>query len=178
MDIHIRRYQPDDVERLFEAARESIKAMQPWMPWCHAQYSIDEARQWVESQPQQWDDREAYNFVIESADGRYLGGCGLNQMSETHRTANLGYWLRLSARKQGIVTQAVRLLADWAFTETELDRLEVVAAVGNIASQRVAEKIGATREGIQRQGLLLNHHRHDAVVYSILRSDWRMGDGR
>jgi len=173
MDIRIRPYRPDDVERLYEAARESIPAMQPWMPWCHAGYTIDEARGWVEARPQEWDAGTEYSFVIEDADGGFLGGCGINQINPIHRSANLGYWLRLSQRRNGITTSAVRLLVDWTFRETDIDRIEIVAAVGNIPSQRVAEKVGATREGVRRQGLLLNRHRHDAVVYSVLRSDWR-----
>jgi ribosomal-protein-serine acetyltransferase len=171
MEIRIRPYQPDDVERLYEAARESIPAMQPWMPWCHAGYTIEDARAWVEMRPQEWGAGNEYSFVIEDAGGHFLGGCGLNQINPLHRSANLGYWLRLSARRKGITTRAVRLLVDWTFRETDIDRIEIVAAVGNFASQRVAEKVGATREGIRRQGLLLNRHRHDAVVFSILRSD-------
>jgi ribosomal-protein-serine acetyltransferase len=172
MDIRIRPYRPDDVERLYEAARESIPAMQPWMPWCHAAYTLDEARTWVEARPQQWDVGTEYSFVIESAEGHFWGGCGINQINPLHRSANLGYWLRLSRRRRGVTTSAVRLLVDWTFRETDIDRIEIVAAVGNIPSQRVAEKVGAMREGVRRQGLLLNRHRHDAVVFSILRSDW------
>ena len=176
-DVRIRRYQPNDVEPLYEAARESIRSMQPWMPWCHPGYSIDEARQWVESKPGEWESGETKDFVITDDHGRFLGGVGLNAFNSMHRYANLGYWLRDSARGQGAATQAVRLLADWAFRETDTDRLEIVAAVGNVASQRVAERAGATREGLLRQVLLLNGQRHDAAVFSILRSDWRWAGG-
>jgi len=63
------------------------------------------------------------------------------------------------------------LLSDWAFSNTDLVRLEIVAAVGNRWSQRVAEKVEAVREGVLRKRLLIHGIWHDAVVFSITRVD-------
>ncbi len=170
-DIRIRPYQEDDVERLYEAARESVADMQPWMPWCHADYSRKDAEAWVVANCRPAEGQGDTNFVIESIAGRLLGGCGLNRLDPSHRTANLGYWLRTSARGRGAATSATTLVRDHAFDNTHLDRLEIVVAVGNSASQRVAVRAGAVREGLLRQALLLNDQRHDAILYSLLRSD-------
>lgn len=160
------------MQRLYEAARESITQAYPWLPWCHPEYAVADAREWVESRDEARKNGESFEFVIENDAAQFLGGCGLNQISTAHRWANLGYWVRTSATGQGVATQAVRMLEDWAFRETELDRLEIVASVMNPASIRVAEKAGAVREGIARERLLLHDKRHDAVVFSLLRSDW------
>lgn len=170
--IRIRRYVSHDVQRLYEAARESIPEVYPWLPWCHPEYTMADAQRWVDLRDEAWSGGASYEFVIESESGRFLGGCGLNQISTANQWANLGYWVRTSAAGQGVATQAVRLLEDWAFRKTELDRLEIVAAELNRASIRVAEKSGAVREGIARERLLLHEKRHDAVVFSLLRSDW------
>ena len=63
---------------------------------------------------------------------------------------------------------AVRRLAAWGFASTALARFEIVAAVGNVRSQRVAEKAGAVREGVLRSRLWLFEVPHDAVIYSIV----------
>ena len=97
----------------------------------------------------------------------------MNRFDAVHRYANLGYWLRASALGRGVATQAVILLRDYSFDETNLDRLEIVVAVQNTASQRVAERVGAVLEGHLREALLLCDERHDAVIYSLLRSDLR-----
>jgi RimJ/RimL family protein N-acetyltransferase len=89
-----------------------------------------------------------------------------------HRCANLGYWVRSSATGQGVAPVAVRLLANWAFRETEILRLEILAAVGNRRSQRVALKAGAVREGVLRDRLFLRDEPQDAIVFSIVRSRW------
>jgi len=98
----------------------------------------------------------------------FLGGCGLNYLDRFNRRANLGYWVRASETGRGVATRAVRLLIDWAARETDLDRLEIVVALDNNASLRVAEKAGAVREGVLRHRLWIHGVAHDAAVFSIL----------
>ena len=170
--IHIRPYVAHDTPRLYEAARESITDVYPWLPWCHPEYAMADAEWWVESREDAQQGGGEYSFVIESVGARLLGGCGLNRIDAEHRTANLGYWVRSSAAGQGAATAAVRLLEDWAFRETQLDRLEIVASVMNQPSIRVAEKCGAIHEGTASQRLLLHDKRHDAAIFALLRSNW------
>jgi len=170
-EIGIRRYGPEDATALLEAAIESRGDVQPWLPWCHADYSLAEAEAWVSSQMDLFARGEEYEFVIIDGEGRFLGGCGLNHVNPADRVANLGYWVRSAAAGRGIATRAVKLLADFAFAETDLERLEIVCAVGNAASLRVAEKAGAVREGVLRGRIYLHGAPRDAVVLSILRSD-------
>jgi RimJ/RimL family protein N-acetyltransferase len=71
----------------------------------------------------------------------------------TFRVAEVGYGLRSGWRGRGLATRAVGLVADWAFSRAGIARLEIGAAVGNVASQRVAERAGFQREGIARMRL-------------------------
>lgn len=169
MPYKVRPYAPDDAPALFEAATESIDSVYPWLPWCHPGYRIEEARGWVEQQVAAFPKGEGYEFVIVSRDGRFTGGCGVNLVDRAHLRANLGYWVRASEARRGAATDAARAAADWAFRNTDLVRLEIVAAVENVASQRVAEKTGAVREGVARRRLFLHGRHHDAVVFSLVR---------
>jgi ribosomal-protein-serine acetyltransferase len=168
-DVHIRPYRVADASAIWEAVRESLAELQPWMPWCHPAYSADEARSWLETQVLAFEQRTAFEFAIVSADDRYRGGCGLNQVDVMNRRANLGYWVRTSATRHGVATHAVRSIRDWAFEHTELIRLEVVVATGNIASHRVATKAGATPEGVLKDRLLVHGTAHDATMFSFTR---------
>jgi ribosomal-protein-serine acetyltransferase len=167
--VLIRPYRIDDASLLFNAARESISELMPWMPWCHPHYSYNESQSWIETQVAAFTRREAFAFGIVSDDGSYLGGCGLNQIDQRNRRANLGYWVRSTATRRGVATAATRLLRDWGFENCDLIRLEIVIGVGNLASQRVAEKAGAIREGILRNRLVLHGQPHDAVMFSFIR---------
>ena len=167
--VRIRPYRLDDNSALWEAARESMAELQPWMPWCHPAYSPEESRSWLEAQVAAFARRDVFEFAITSDDGRYLGACGLNQIDRPNQRANLGYWVRSGATRRGVATAAVGLLRDWGFAHTDLVRLEVVIAAGNVARRRVAEKSGAHFEGVLRQRLLLHGVPHDAAMYSLVR---------
>jgi RimJ/RimL family protein N-acetyltransferase len=169
-NISIRPYALDDIPRVFEATVESKEELGRWMPWCHANYSMDDSRQWVESQVAAFPRGTEYEFVITSLDNRLLGGCGINHLDRLNLCANLGYWVRSSDRGRGVAVAAVKLLVDWAFANTDFCRLEVLASAANMPSQRVAEKAGADREGVLRSRIKLQGRMHDAVIYSFVRS--------
>ena len=168
MNIRIRPYRVDDAGAVVEAALESTAQAHPWMPWCHPAYSLSESQSWLEAQVAAFEARTAFEFAI-VADGRYLGGCGLNQIEAVNRRASLGYWVRSSATRQGVATAAVRALRDWAFEATDLVRLEIVIAAGNVASHRVAERVGAVREGTLLRRLMLHGRLNDATMFSLTR---------
>jgi len=153
--VLLRPYEGGDVERLYQAARESITEGSLWMPWCHADYSIEESRAWIESRPEAWEKGTDYEFaIIDARDSTFLG-----------------YWVRTSRTKQGIATAAVNLLIQFGFNQLKLNRIEITAAVGNKASQRVAEKVRAKREGILRNYMVVRDRVYDMVVFSLIPED-------
>jgi len=92
-------------------------------------------------------------------------------LNRVHQMANLGYWVRTSAAGRGVATRAARLVARFGFAQLDLHRIEILAAVDNIGSQKVAEKAGAVREGVLRKRLLINGESQDAVIFSLLPED-------
>ena len=167
--IEIRPFETGDAPLLHEAALESVETVHPWLEWCHPGYAYEEARIWVERQMVAFRNRSEYQFAIFSRDGTFLGGCGLNALDEVHRRANLGYWVRQSAAGRGVASAAVPRLVEWAFTNPQLNRLEVVVATGNSASLRVAEKAGALHEGVLRSRLMLHGSPCDAAMLAFVR---------
>jgi RimJ/RimL family protein N-acetyltransferase len=171
-DVLLRPYRPEHLDELFVAARESVEEVGRWLPWCHPDYTREESTAWIESRPQAWRDGVEYSFaIIDRSSGRFMGGCGLNQFDYERQRSNLGYWIRTSATRNGYGTAAARLLARWGVESLHLERMEIVAAVGNIASQRVAVKAGAMREGIARSRVRIRGVQHNAVIFSLVRSD-------
>jgi RimJ/RimL family protein N-acetyltransferase len=170
--LRVRPCRPDDAEAVYTAVRESITELALWAPWCPPDYSMSHCRPWLESRAQAWAQGDEFDFAVEDADdGSLLGGCALNDINRTHNFANLGYWVRTSWTGQGVATAAARLVAEFGFTTLRFTRIEIVAAVGNVASQRVAEKAGATREGIERNRHVVQGRIYDAVMYSLVPND-------
>ena len=167
-----------DAEAICAAVRESIADVSPWAPWCHPAYSIDDTRDWLATLPDAWARGTDYDFaVLDRRDGALLGGFALNQFNTVNRFANLGYWTRTSRTGQGTAPAAARLVARFGFESLGLGRIEIVAAVGNTASQRVAEKAGATREGVVRRRQVVRDRVYDSVLFSLLAEEVATGKG-
>jgi RimJ/RimL family protein N-acetyltransferase len=160
---------PEDAERLFDAVRESMIELHPWAPWCPLTYGLAEAASWIVQQPAAREAGTAFEFLVVGGDGRLLGCCGVNQINRGFRLGNLGYWIRSTATRHGYATEAARQVAAWALQNTDLQRLELLVAVGNAPSQAVAVKTGATLEGCLRSRFLVHGQIQDAFVYSLIR---------
>ena len=85
---------------------------------------------------------------------------------------NVGYWIAPAHRGKGLATRAVSVLARWAFRQhPELQRLSLYTLPGNAASQRVAAAAGFQREGLLRRWADVHGHRHDWLMFSLIRDD-------
>ena len=112
-------------------------------------------------------------FAIE-VDGALAGGIGYTPRTDVERIgAEVGYWLGRAFWGRGITTAALRLLTAHAFAvDPELRRLWAVPFVTNIASVRVLEKAGYTREGTLRQSAIKDGRVLDQFMYAILREEF------
>lgn len=168
--LALRHPQESDIPRLYEAADVSRKELAPWMLWCHEKFCIDDAVKWVR-ETSVAENLHAF-IIVDDESGLCLGTCGLHSIDTKDRTAELGYWVRTGHQGQGIAPAATRKVAEVAYNELKLVRVGIIIAVENAKSQRVAEKVGATREGIMRNGLMLPEGPSDAVLYSLIPSDF------
>jgi len=170
--ITLRPFHPSDAVTLYQAVRESLPDLLPWMPWAYADYSIKDSLKWIESCARTWAKGKEYNFaILDSKDGSLLGGCGLNQVRHRARFATLGYWVRSKYTRKGVATAAALLVAHFGFDELGLTRIEIGAATANNASLRVAEKVGATRKGVQKRKIAFRDKVYDRAVFSLIPKD-------
>ncbi len=108
--------------------------------------------------------------VTEPADDIALGAV---IASRRHRdNYEIAYLAGSAGRGRGLMTRAVRLLCDWLFTEG-IGRLELRTHPDNEPSQRLAERAGFQREGLERRSIWLHGRRQDAIVWSLLPGDPR-----
>ena len=88
--------------------------------------------------------------------------------------AEMGYWLRERFLKKGIVTRSARCLIGRAFRNLGLNRISLRIAVGNSESRKVAERLGFTLEGVERDAERFpGGHFVDAEVFGLLEREWR-----
>ena len=110
-------------------------------------------------------------FVVRS-DGARAGYVNL-RISWGLLTGQLGFWLLEPFRGRGVITTSCALVRDWAFDGLAIARLEIAMRPDNPDSIRVAERLGAAREGLLRSSDVVKGVRHDQWLYALLPSDPR-----
>jgi ribosomal-protein-serine acetyltransferase len=157
-------------KELYDAIAESRAEVSPWMEWLQPDYSIADTEQWITHSRKAWETDSMFSFtIIENRTGQILGGCSIVVDKPMHRNGFMGYWIRTSRTKQGFACEAAALLAQFGFAQLGLIRIEIIVAAANAASQRVAEKVGALREGLLRNRLFIRGEKLDAYVFSLVR---------
>jgi RimJ/RimL family protein N-acetyltransferase len=120
------------------------------------------------------DDDSAELAICEAGDDALLGSVIVHSLDRRHRRAELGYWLVPAARGRGLATRALGLALAWMFEELGLERAEIETEPDNLASRALARRLGFVEEGLLRgRHLEEDGRRADAVIYGLLRSDWR-----
>jgi RimJ/RimL family protein N-acetyltransferase len=100
-------------------------------------------------------------------DGLPVGHVNLVGFGADGREAAIGYWLVPAARGRGLATAACGLLIDWGFDQLGLERIEFAILPDNAASRHVAERLGATAEGLRRDSHEAHGRRWDMAIYSV-----------
>ena len=158
----LREWREEDAPAVFEACQDP--EIQHWIPLIPRRYTLEHALAFVRREGRSDDVRE----LAVTEDGRVVGAIGMT-VKESTRTGHIGYWCAPSERRRGLTTRALRLLCSHAFEELGLERLELVTDPENTASQRVAETVGFSREGILRSHVLHpDGRRRDSVMFSLL----------
>jgi RimJ/RimL family protein N-acetyltransferase len=173
-DVTLRPWSKDDAEALVRRINDPDVAM--FLDLVPQPYTADDAREWLTITADGWRAGTSATFAVhaEGLEGA-VGGVGVRFLGDLDQGgAEVGYWIGADARGRGIATAATRAVARWAFDAVpELERLQLRAAVENVASNRVAEKAGFTREGVlrsQRFNVRLGR-RVDFVMWSLLREE-------
>ena len=170
-EILLRPFRTGDSTGLYCAVKESLRELNPWMSWATDNYSELTAREYITIARARWNEGTFYALAI-TRNEEILGACTLSSIHSIYHFCNLGYWVRTSHRGQGIAGHAAKLAARFAMESLGLIRVEIVIAVENQASLRVAEKIGAHDEGILLNRMVIGKSIYDAHMYSLLPSDF------
>lgn len=85
--------------------------------------------------------------------------------------AQLSYWLSRDYQGVGIMTEAVKLVADWGLREAELVRISAYTYEGNRPSQRVLASAGFEHEGVHRKEWCKDGVFHDSHTYALVREN-------
>jgi len=161
----LRGWRPDDAEALQRNA-DNHKIYNCLLDVFPLPYTMENAVDWVDMMiPQD----PLLVFVID-IDGELAGVVGITMRADVYRKAPLiGYWLGEAYWGRGIMTQAVKLVVDYAFANLDITRLQAGIFSTNPASMRVLEKAGFVKEGIARSAIIKNGVVLDEHCYGLVK---------
>ncbi len=116
---------------------------------------------------------DPYYYAIVDAAGRALGVATLMEIRPDMRRIEVGHIVfGLPLLRTPLATEAIYLLARYAFETLGYRRYEWKCNALNAASRRAAERFGFTFEGVSRQHMIAKGRNRDTAWYSMLDGEW------
>jgi RimJ/RimL family protein N-acetyltransferase len=168
--VALRSLEPGDLD-LFHAwfaDREVVRySLGVWaFPW-----SRSETQEWLEKTIR---DKQVFSLgVMIRETGQLIGYAGITSISSINRSGE--YYILLGDKSswgKGYGTEATRLIVNYGFVSLHLNRIMLTVYSGNTGGIKAYKKAGFQQEGVLRQAGYRNGAYHDAIVMSILRSEW------
>ena len=129
----------------------------------------DESAEWWINMVAENDGKTGVWRVI-YVDGKLVGNISVEKRQDVyHKDGEIGYLLLTEYWSKGIMTEAVRLICEIAFSELDIVRITGLVYDPNVASQRVLEKNGFYREGIQKNAVYKDGRLYDLCLYGKLK---------
>jgi RimJ/RimL family protein N-acetyltransferase len=148
--VTLRAHRPEDIDAITEQCQDPEMQRFTVVP---VPYSRDDAVAFVGSRPEGWARGTELSFAVETPEGvgpsRFAGSIALRPVAAG--IAGMGFGAHPAVRGHGVMTAALRLLTDWAFTERGITRLQWACIVGNLPSWRVAWRNGFRFEALTRK---------------------------
>lgn len=168
--LYLRLLVEADLQALLEVnGDEEVTKFLPYPTW----KSMSDAQEWFKRRSEHQTSGVALHFAIASKEtGTIIGTCSLFHFDEENFHAKIGYVLGRAFWGQGFMREASVALIDFAFKKMSLRRLQAEAAPQNIASTRLLQRLGFTKEGVLRERWITRGETFDAEIYGLLRHEW------
>ena len=171
----LRRFTRRDAATMDDAIRASLTDLNQWLPWARMDYTTGDTTSFIRESIQAWKEDRAWDYSIRlrTDPGRHLGNVSLWTVSKLGKIVEIGYWIHSDETSKGICTEAVDRILEEAFDALGYHKAVLRIAVGNNASDRIAEKLGFTKEGVLREELLIRGNWVDHTLWSLLDREYR-----
>jgi ribosomal-protein-alanine N-acetyltransferase len=174
--VYLRPPSMQDYAAWAELRALSRQHLSPWEPqWARDELTRSSYRRRLRAAQREARDDLGYSYLIfAETPQRLVGGLNISNVRRgIAQTASIGYWIGAPYAGRGLMTEAVRAIAPFAFTSLRLHRLEAACLPTNAASMRVLAKAGFRLEGLARQYLKIDGRWQDHDLYAMLHDDPR-----
>lgn len=165
-DFRLRPLRADDAPSIFTAIETQRTYLGRWLPFVASTLRAEQTREVV---AQMLSDTANPVYTLR-AGADFAGLIGFKSANPATRTIEIGYWLREEYQGRGVMTAAVQALCDIAFTQMEMENVEIKCATGNLPSNRIPQRLGFRLDRVELRGELLSDGEFaDLNVYRLAR---------
>ena len=158
---------PKQAVKLFELTDKNREYLSSFLPWVSNVKTVDDSREYIMQTLKNRTEGKAYTYGIE-LDGIIVGDINLRGLKDMNQQAIIGYWIDAAQSGRGLTTKAVHALTNFGIGTLGLDKIILRASPDNIASNRVAEKVGYVFSNqIVEDGNTLNIWIADKKVFNL-----------
>ncbi len=171
-NIELKTLQISDAQAFFDITKKNDKYLREWLGWLDDDKTVVDTEKYIIESNKRFENKEGLDLGI-FADSLQIGGIGLFPLDTANKRTSVAYWLTEESQGKGIMTDCLKKVIEYAFTEMGLNRIEITCAIGNTKSSALPKKLGFTLEGTSREGSWLYDHFVDLEVYSLLAKEWK-----
>lgn len=168
----LRRFEFADAYNMFKnwANDSEVTKFLTWKPHDNVEVTKEIIEQWVN----EYENVNIYDWAIELKEiGEIIGGISIVKLDEKNYSCEIGYCMSRKYWGNGIMSESLKAVIDYLFSEVGFNRIVAKHDTNNIASGKVMVKSGMKYEGTLRQVKLReNKEFYDLASYAILKDDW------
>lgn len=116
--------------------------------------------------------RQIYYYLWRNVDDLFVGQAGFDEIDWQERSASIGYWLRASVSRQGLITQAISLLCELAFETWSFSRLTMLIDHRNDRSVALARRLTFVERGEFSLPAGANGTPDKTLIFALSRDDY------
>lgn len=146
--------------------------LKQWLGWLDDMTSLDHLERYLQNALIEISDEHVMRAWVFKGE-KIIGIVHLAEIDWTKRRAMIGYWIGQEYAGKGYATAAAAAMIDFAFEEWQLEEIEIRCASGNVASQKVAVKLGLDRTGLAFRNEWLYDRYVDHVIFTVRADAWR-----
>ena len=168
----LRLLEEGDAPTLFAAVVTNREHLRRFLPFVDHTKEVGFTRKFITDELDRFVKGESMQLGLWHI-GRLVGGLGTVRINEEHASAEIGYWIEEDLQGTGLMCSAIGAFLDHLVEARGLNRIVIRCVVDNGRSRALAERLGFTFEGVERQAFRLRGEFHDLMMYSLLVQEWR-----
>ena len=174
----IRPTRVDDGKAVNAAILESYEELHRFMDWAKTKPSVEDSEEQARLAAANWilkknDEPWLQLFIYDKTTGEFIGGTGYHHIIWEVPSVETGYWIRSSRAKQGLMTEAINAITQYAFKQLGVKRIAITCDLDNTRSQLIPERLNYTLEATLKSNRRkpITGEISDTLVYAIYNLD-------